>query len=271
MNDREDEGVGNEKLKQLGNKGKKRKRKKEKGRTKKKEMVSGRKLKGREYPKVNSMVYYLRNGKFVLARIKQKIHKNLHKFWYNVEHLDESIPDKCVDFENPEDWKYPEELDKNWDVRTRTVSDICLDMVNENIPVIVVSPPPEDSDNVSLVVASSPDGDVFPPELEKGRVGSCSDGELSLPMVCDPGSPVLRTGLRSSSPIDASEECDKEMEKNIDQFNSDSSFGRENGLLNAAASSERPSSQFLEVSQAPLTPFKQPSQLSISGGSDLDL
>ena len=90
-------------------------------------------------------------------------------------------------------------------------------------------------------------------------------------MVCDPGSPVLRTGLRSSSPIDASEECDKEMEKNIDQFNSDSSFGRENGLLNAAASSERPSSQFLEVSQAPLTPFKQPSQLSISGGSDLDL
>ena len=71
--------------------------------------------------------------------------------------------------------------------------------------------------------------------MEEGRVRAVSEGNESWSRDNDLGSPFLRDGLRSSSPVLGSEECEKEMEKNIEQFTSVSSIGKDEDPLNLSA------------------------------------
>ena len=57
-----------------------------------------KKIMARDYPRGKSCILYLREGKWVTARIKHRVYKSKQKCWYNVEHLNESIPDVCVNF-----------------------------------------------------------------------------------------------------------------------------------------------------------------------------
>ena len=231
------------------------------------ELISGKKIKARQWPRENSMIFYLRGGKFVLAKVKQKVYKDRQKKWYNVHHLDPRIEDDCINLENPEEWHYPEEDCESTELRRRSASTPPLGEGDEGGPSILVTlfqddnldDCPDDVESDALRVRAVSHGD--------GK--SANEGLL---LSQESGSPELRLGPMSSSPVMDSENCEREMEKNIVQFMSGSDIGEVDVSLNVnLARSPTAGSRFLDVSQANKTPFKKNTGFSVSDGSDLDI
>ena len=80
-----------------------------------------KKCKLRLGPRVNDIIYYWKQEKFVAAKIKKKVLME-QKQWYDVEHLDLSFDDVWIDLEDPNSWHYPEENKNGASARGRTSS-----------------------------------------------------------------------------------------------------------------------------------------------------
>ena len=236
-------------------------------------MMAGKRVKAKDYPKENACIQFLKEGIWITARVKQRVYKSKQKFWYNVEHMNEDTPDACVDLEDPELWRYPgEDLEVNKFVKRVLLSTSWEEV--ECSPSIVVTMFDEENleEESELEFKDVPD----PHGAGEGSSGIREFGnEDNLQVAVDYGSPLLRIGrgVIASSPDLGLGDCEKLMERNIEQFGSVSSIGNEDQLSNSRmVSPVGASSQLLSVSQAVLTPYRLPSgPLSVSEGSETDL
>ena len=194
-------------------------KKKRKGNHDDENLGVGKKVRSRDFPKENVCIQYLREGKWVTATVLNKAHKSKARKWYNVRHLNKYIVDSCVDLENHNVWRYPEE-----DIQQ------VLSVIGEK----------------SL--------------LEKDYM--------------DYGDPLESRGLKSSSPVENTKDCEELMEKNIEAFANLSSIAGEDDGLNVIGEGGTPQNgkKLLSVSQAIKTPMRPFSRgFAFSQGSESDI
>ena len=194
-------------------------KKKRKGNHDDENLVVGKKVRSRDFPKENVCIQYLREGNWVTATVLNKAHKSKARKWYNVRHLNKYIVDSCVDLENHNVWRYPEE-----DLQQ------VLSVIGEK----------------SL--------------LEKDYM--------------DYGAPLESRGLKSSSPVENTKDCEELMEKNIEAFANLSSIAGEDDGLNVIGEGGTPQNgkKLLSVSQAIKTPMRPFSRgFAFSQGSESDI